>query len=58
MTASLMWRDVLAPEQFRDLPQVVAELSTPIAEFVADLTDMQLESRLLASGKVVWVTDY
>jgi len=46
------------PEQFRDSPQVVAELSRQGADFVAGPTEIKLESWLLASEEAVWATYY
>lgn len=44
------------PFEFRDSPEVVAELSAAGVDFVAGPTDMKLESGFSADGKAVWIT--
>ena len=46
------------PEQFRDSPEVVADLAAQGVDFTAGPSDMKLEGRVLPSGEAVWVTYY
>ena len=49
---------VFLPAQIRNSPEVVAELSSRGADFIAGPSDMKIESRILDSGGAVWVTYY
>jgi hypothetical protein len=44
------------PFEFRDSPEVVLELGRAGVDFVAGPTDMNLEGRVLSSGRAAWVT--
>jgi hypothetical protein len=46
------------PEQFRDSPEVVEELSEGGVDFVAGPTDLKLEGQILSTGQAAWVTYY